>query len=227
MYLMLCTRPDLAFAVGRLSKYSSNPKAEHMTAAKRLLRYISKTKNHGLHFGPFTPGTSPTAFVFSDADWAGNTENRQSTGAYVCTITDGTANSPHTAISWSSKQQSTVALSSTEAEYMALTQACKEAIWVRRFLTELMTIGKPHDITTPITIFADNQGSIALAKNPEFHSRTKHISIQTHFIREKVANEEVTLQYLPTGDMLADLLTKALPREKVERFRESMGIYPT
>jgi len=79
--------------------------------------------------------------------------------------------------------------------------------------------------TGPITIFADNQGSMALAKNPEFHSRTKHISIQQHFIREKVEADEVQLKYLPTGDMLADLLTKAIPREKVERFRKEMGIY--
>ena len=225
MYLMLCTRPDLAFAIGKLSKYSANPTTEHLKAAKRLLRYTSKTRNVGLHFGPFSPAGLPTAYVFSDADWAGDIENRRSTGAYICTISDGTSNSPHTAISWSSKQQPTIALSSTEAEYMAMTQACKEAIWVRRLLTELATEMTPYDTAAPITIFADNQGSMALAKNPEFHSRTKHIGIQHHFIREKVNTQEVTLEYLPTGDMLADLLTKALPREKVERFRKEMGIY--
>lgn len=224
MYLMLCTRPDLAFAIGRLSKYSSNPTTEHLKAAKRLLRYTSKTRNVGLHFGPFTPKCQPTAFLFSDADLAGDTENRRSTGVYICTISDGTPTSAHTAISWSSKQQQTVALSSTEAEYMPLTQACKEAIWVRRLLAELSTEMTSYDTSTPITIFADNQGSMALSKNPEFHSRTKHIAIQHHFIREKVSSEKVILEYLPTGDMLADLLTKALPREKVERFRKEMGV---
>ena len=128
MYLMLCTRPDLAFAIGRLSMYSSNPSTEHMTAAKRLLRYTSKTRNLGLHFGPYPNGSHPTALIFSDADWAGDTETRRSTGAYVCTLSDGRPNSPHTAISWSSKQQSTIALSSTEVESMVLTQACKKAI---------------------------------------------------------------------------------------------------
>ena len=225
MYLMLCTRPDLAFAIGRLSKYSSNPTNEHLKAAKSLLRYTSKTRNVGLHFGPFSPARLPTALVFSDADWAGEIENRRSTSAYVCTISDGTPNSTHTAISWSSKQQPTIALFSTEAEYMALTQACKEAIWIRRLLTELSTEMTPYDTAAPITIFADNQGSMALAKNPEFHSRTKHIGIQHHFIREKVSTGEVTLEYLPTGDMLADQLTKALPREKVEQFRQEMGVY--
>jgi len=128
MYLMLCTRPDLAFAVGVLSKFSSNPPIHHMKAAEQLLRYISKTQDWGLHFGPFAEGTHPIPFVFSDADWASNKETRKSTSAYLCTISCPRTNSSHTTVSWSSKQQSTVALSSSEAEYMALTQACKEAI---------------------------------------------------------------------------------------------------
>ena len=227
MYLMLCTRPDLAFAVGKLSKFSANPNQQHMNAVKRLLRYVGKTRNLGLHFGPFTESGKPTPTVFSDADWAGDKETRRSTGAYVCTISDNKPSSPHSAISWSSKQQSTIALSSTEAEYMALTQASKEGIWVRRFMDEISKVSGGDTSNSPITIFGDNQGSMALAKNPEFHSRTKHISIQQHFIREKVENEEVRLEYLPTGDMVADLLTKALPREKVERFRRDMGIYET
>jgi len=227
MYLMLCTRPDLAFAVGKLSKFSSNPTLTHMNALKRLLRYISKTQDHALHFGPFDHTSKITPYMLSDADWAGDKDNRRSTGAYVCTISDNKANSAHTAVSWSSKQQATVALSSTEAEYMALRQACKEAIWVRRFMGEIWTIknGNTSGHTPPITIFADNQGSIALAKNPEFHSRTKHISIQQHFVREKVEEGHVRMEYLPTGDMLADLLTKALPRERVERFRKATGVY--
>jgi len=225
MYLMLCTCPDLAFAIGTLGKYSSNPSTEHMRPAKHLLRYTSKTRHVGLHFGPYAKGNPPTACVFSDADWAGDSETRRSTGAYVCTISDRRPNSPHTAISGSSKQQPTIALSSTEAEYMELTQACKEAIWVKQFLTDLSSTATPYKCEASITIFADNQGSMALAKNPEFHSRTKHIGIQHHFIREKVTSQEVTLEYFPTGDMLADLLTKPLARDKVERLRKNMGVY--
>ena len=133
-------------------------------------------------------------------------------------IRKGRLNSPHTAISWSSKQQPTMALSSTEAEYMALTQACKEAIRVKRFLTELSTTPTPYNWEASITIFADNQGSMALAKNPEFHGRMKHIGIQHHFIREQVTSQQVTLEYLPTGDMLADLLTKPLARNSKKTF---------
>ena len=225
MYLMLCTRPDLAYAVGALSKFSSNPRQQHMNAIQGLLRYVSKTRPQGLHFGPFTQDSTPVAYVFSDADWGGDHDKRRSTGAYVCTISDQRSNSVHTAVSWASKQQATVTLSCTESEYMALTQACKEAIWVQRFMQELATITGQGGSTGPITIFADNQGSMALAKNPEFHSQTKHISIQQHFIREKVEADEVQLKYLPMGDMLADLLTKALPREKVDHFRKEMGIY--
>jgi len=213
--------------VGALSKFSSNPGQQHMKAVKRLLRYISKTRTHGLHFGLFAHDSTPTAHLFSDANWAGDRTTRRSTGAYVCTLSDKRPNTTHTAVSWSSKQQATVALSSTEAEYMALTQACKEAIWIQRFMEELAAITGQEGNKDPITIFADNQGSMALAKNPEFHSRTQHISIQQHFIREKVEEERVQLEYLPTGDMIADLLTKPLPREKVERFRKEMGIYET
>jgi len=131
IYLMLCTGQNLAFAIGKLSKFSSNPSTEHVNPVKRLLLSTRKTRNLlGLHFGPFAPGSQPKAFVFSDADWSGDTESRRSTGAYICTISTGVPTSPHTAISWSSKQQPTIALSSTEAEYMALTEASKQAIWV-------------------------------------------------------------------------------------------------
>jgi len=208
MYLMLCTWPDLAYAVGALGKFSSNSRQPHMNAVKRLLRYVSKTRAQGLHFGPFTQDSTPVAYVFSDADWAGDPNKRRRTGAYLCTICDQRSNSVHTAVSWSSKQQAMVALSSTESESMALTQACKEVICVQRFMQELATITGQGGCTGPITIFADNQVSMALAKNPEFYSRNKHISIQQHCIREKVQVDEVQLKHLPMGDILADLLIK-------------------
>jgi len=139
------------------------------------------------------------------------------------------------AVSWSSKRQPSVALSSTEAEYIALTQATKEAIWVSRLIAELQTI--PINPTTEDTteestpqkpatkIFVDNQGAIALAHNPEFHARTKHIAIQEHYVREKVTTGEIELEYLHTGDMIADCLTKNLSRDKVNRFRAEMGLH--
>ena len=251
MYLMLCTRRDIAFAVGALSRYSSLPRTSHMNAAKHLLQYVKKTAHIGLRFGPFaTRDLRP--ILYSDADWAGDLDTRKSTGGYVCVLTerDSQGEPILSAVSWSSKRQQTVALSSTEAEYMALTQAAKEAIWVSRFLRELQGIRENtnlNNITDPASensthtpepviskiqnparktcIYVDNQGSIALARNPEFHARTKHIAIQEHYVREKVTSGEIELEYLHTGDMIADCLTKNLSREKVERFRTAMGLH--
>jgi len=131
MYLMLCTRPDIAFAVGTLSRYSTLLRTSHTNAAKHLLRYVKKTAHIGLRFGPFaTNDLHP--ILYSDADWAGDLDTRKSTGGYVCLLTEGDSQGEpiRSAASWSSKRQQTVALSSPEAEYMALTQAAKEAIWV-------------------------------------------------------------------------------------------------
>ena len=125
------------------------------------------------------------------------------------------------AVSWSSKGQQTVALSSTEAEYMALTQAAKEAIWVSRFLAEMQNISVdtesiPPGLAPKVRIYSDNQSSMALARNPGFHEETKHIVIQEYYVREKVASGEIELEYLHTSDMIADCLTKNLSHEKVE-----------
>jgi len=223
MYLMLCTRPDIAFAVGALSRYNNSPRESHWSAAKHLLRYVKKTAHLGLTLSPFTT-TDLHPILYSDADWAGDLDTCKSTGGYVCVLAG--KSTTRSAISWSSKRQQTVALSSTEAEYMALTQAAKEAIWVSRFLAEFQ--GIPENLEHPITktrIYIDNQGSIALAHNPEFHARTKHIAIQEHYVREKVASGEIELVYLDTGYMIADGLTKNLNREKVERFRAEMGLH--
>jgi hypothetical protein len=116
-----------------------------------------------------------------------------------------------------------VALSSTEAEYMALTQPTKEVIWLRFLLSEILD--RQYKKLPSITIFADNQGCIALAHNPKYHARTKHINIQHHFVREKVEGGEVSLEYTPTGVIVADCLTKTLPREKFVQHRASVGIY--
>jgi len=154
MYLMLCTRPDIAYAVGALSKFSSNPKKSHMLAARHLLRYVNKTASLSLHFGPFQNTTTLCPVLYSDADWAGDQETWRSTGAYVCMLTDATMSSK-SAVSWSSKKQQTIALSSTEAEYMALTQAAKEAIWVTRFMTEL-SASSMEETPKGTTLYADN-----------------------------------------------------------------------
>jgi hypothetical protein len=214
MYAMLGTRPDIAYAVGKLSRYFANPQQSHWIAAKHVLRYLKGTTDLALKVGGIpTRGRFGTEVVgYVDSDYAGSLDDRRSTTGYVFKIGDG-------AVSWSSKRQPTVALSTTEAEYMATTQAGKEALWYRSFLED---IGIPQH--TPTIIHNDNQGSLSLAKNPVFHTRTKHIDVQHHFIRELVEEGKVGLVFCETENMLADILTKGLSRDKHRRFREEMGL---
>jgi hypothetical protein len=148
---------------------------------------------------------------YSDADWAGG-EDRRSISGNLFTLAGGT-------IVHSSKKQNSVALSSTESEYMAVVQAAKESIWIQRFVKEL-----GRDLDNGKVIYVDNQGAIALANNPEHHARTKHINIQYHFIRECVENGLIELKYCPTEDMVADGLTKALAKDRHWKLAGKMGL---
>ena len=195
MYLMVGTRPDLAAAAGVLSQFAADQCPTHWQALKRVFRYIQGTRTH-----EFQTAIYDGLQGFSDADWAGDTMSRRSTSGYAFMMSGGCN-------SWKSKKQRTVALSSTEAEYMALSEATQEAIWLKAFLCELGEISSD----TAVKIFEDNQGSIALAKNPQYHKRTKHIDIKYHFVREKVEDGQVILEYISTLDMLADIMTKPIP----------------
>jgi hypothetical protein len=210
MYLMVGTRPDLAAAVGVLSQFAADPCLTHWQALKRVLRYLQATPTHGIRFSNSDDG-NPVGY--SDADWAGDIETRRSTSGYVFVLNGS-------CISWRSKKQRTVALSSTEAEYMALSEATQEAVWLKSFLQELGELAGDD----ALTIREDNQGAIALAKNPEFHKRTKHIDIRYHFVREKVEDGQVSLEYCPTREMLADLMTKAIPGPQFDALRTKLGI---
>jgi hypothetical protein len=198
MYAMVATRADLAFAVSVVSQFMARPAPMHWAAVKRIMRYLKGTLHMKLCLG----GKDITIKGYCDADWGGDLNTRRSTTGYVFYLGDG-------AISWNSKRQPTVALSTTEAEYMAANQCAKEAIWLRQLMADVGCV--QHKATT---IMCDNQGSIALAKNPKHHSRTKHIDVQHHFIREKMEEEVINLTYCPTQDMVADVLTKALAKER-------------
>lgn len=209
MYLSVSTRPDISFAVSSLARFSSNPTKEHWTALKRLLRYLKGTTMFGILY---TKGGASECIGFSDADWAGDTNDRKSTSGYVFMLNGG-------AVSWSSKKQKCVALSTAEAEYVALSSAAQESIWLRQLLMEL---GSSPE--TPTVIFEDNLSTIAMTKNPQFHGRAKHIDIKHHFIREQVSHGTVQLEYCPTTDMTADILTKGLSRETFVKLRAKSGV---
>jgi hypothetical protein len=210
MYLMVGTRPDLAAAVGTLSQFAADPCPTHWQALKRVLRYLQATPTHGIRFSGSGDGE---LIGYSDADWAGDIETRRSTSGHVFVLNGG-------CISWRSKKQRTVALSSTEAEYMALSEATQEAVWLKAFMREL---GEDAG-DGALTVYEDNQGAIALAKNPEFHKRTKHIDIRYHFVREKVEDGQVVLEYCPTQEMLADLMTKPIAAAQFDALRTKLGI---
>jgi hypothetical protein len=206
---MTQTRPDIQYAVGICSQFTSNPGKAHLVALKRILRYLKGTMSFGLVLGRKN-GTDLVGWT--DSDWGQDADTRRSTGGFVFDVAGGI-------VSWSSKKQPTVALSTVEAEYMAAANATREAIWLRTLLEDL-----GFQQTSATVIHADNQGCISLTHGPTAHSRTKHIDLRHHFIREKVANQEVTLKYCQTQRMLADILTKQLPREAFERFREALGV---
>ena len=209
LYAAIATRPDIAQAVGVVSKYNSNPTEAHLTAVKRVLRYLKGTMDLAIQY---QPSEQPELVGYSDADWAGDLDDRHSTTGNIFMMTGG-------AISWLSKKQPIVPLSTAEAEYVALSAACQEAVWLRRLLSDI------HAAPSGATILMeDNQGTIAIARNPIAHSRTKHIDIRYHYVREAIDNESVDVEFCPTTEMIADLLTKPLPKGQFGKLRQAMGV---
>ena len=208
-YAALATRPDISFAISKLAQFLINPGRAHIEAAHRVLRYVSGTRNRTLNLG----GAIPDLAGFTDSDWGGDCDDRKSISAYVFCLGDA-------AVSWKTKKQNSVALSSVEAEYMAMCQAAKEAVWLTGLLEDLGI-----DLEAPPVVYGDNQGALALAQNPVFHPRSKHIDIQYHYTRELVQSQRITIKYIPTNVMLADALTKALPRPQHWALTRMIGVY--
>ncbi len=194
----------------------SDPSKEHWSGVKRLLRYIKGTLNFGLKYSESERNEEnedgDELYGYSDANWAGDVDSRRSTSGYVFKVGNCT-------VSWCSKKQASVTKSTTEAEYVALSQATQEAIWMRQLLSD---IGCKSE--QPTTLYEDNQGAIEISKNARFHNRTKHIDVRFHFIREKVVSKEVKVIYCSTEDMLADIMTKGLTKKKFQRLRRMLNI---
>jgi hypothetical protein len=210
VYLMSRTRPDIACAVRAVSEHLAAPTIAAWAAVKRIFRYLQGSIEEG-----FTYHASEKGFQISgqsDADWGSCINTRRSVSAVLVYLGDNL-------IMWRSKKQMTTALSSTEAEYMALTETFKEVIWLEQLMGELGLKEKG-----PIPVYEDNQGCILLAKNPIILSRSKHIDIRHHFIREKVASGLIEIIHKPTKEMTADALTKAITWESFQKHRKSMGL---
>jgi hypothetical protein len=208
MYLMVSTRPDLAAAVGLLSRFLNNPGEQHWIGVKKVFKYLQGTRKVGLEY---RKGQGVILEGYTDSDWAGDLDSRRSTSAYVMMIGG-------TAVSWKSKRQDSVALSSTEAEYIASTQACKEVLWAKDFLWEL------GFAQGTVQMFTDNQSTIKVMRNPVGHGRMKHIELQAYFVRDLIERGEVDFKFCSTDVQVADNLTKAVPREKVEACNKWMGL---
>jgi len=208
MYCAVATRPDIAFSVSLLSQFIENPGKVHWEAVKRVFRYLAGTRDWKLVYGSNSKGLEG----FTDADSASQ-EHRHAISGYAFLIDGG-------AVSWSSKKQELVTLSTAEAEYVAATHAAKEALWLRRFIGEVF-----QPLTNPVTLYSDSQSAIALTRDGSYHARTKHIDIRYHFIRFVVQNGSIKLVYCPTDSMTADTLTKALPSIKAKHFAAALGLH--
>ena len=216
MYMMTCTRPDLAVPVSQLAQFMAQPSPTHWQAAKRVVRHLKGTADLGLTF-PSTqhPDFSNLISAYCDSDWARDPNDRKSFTGYVIFL-EGSL------ISWKCKKQASVALSTAEAEYMALAMTATEVIWLRQLLSD---IGFPQ--TTPSTIFCDNQSTIHLASTEVVSPKSKHIAIRYHFIKEQVSSGTIALKYIPTGDNLADFMTKPLEGSRFLNFRDGLNLTKT
>lgn len=210
MYAMVCTRPDLAYAVSMVSRYMHNPGKVHWDAVKWIFRYLKGSSDLGLVFDR-SKATSHDVVGFVDSDYGGDLDRRRSLSGYIFNLCSS-------AISWKSSLQSIAALSTTEAEYIAATEGVKEATWLRGLVIEL---GITQNTTV---VFSDSQSAIHLTKNDAYHSKTKNISIKYHYIRDTIAAGEITVKKVHTSENPADMLTKSLPVAKFEHCLNLVGV---
>ncbi|XP_015170164.1 uncharacterized mitochondrial protein AtMg00810-like [Solanum tuberosum] len=203
------TRPDISFAVNKLSQFMHSPSLEHWKAVKRVLRYLKSTTTSCLEIRHHA---DRNLYMYADADWAGDPSDRISTSGHMLFL------GPNP-ISWSSRKQQSVARSSTEAEYKSVANALAELTWVQNLLDEL----RYHISNTP-SIFCDNIGVSYLSKNPVFHTKMKHIAVDFHYLRNSVNSGKVTVKYLPSIDQVADTLTKPLPKPAFLRCLTKLGV---
>ena len=205
---LTASRPDIMFSVCLCARFQSNPKETHMVAAKRIMKYLSGTTDMGLWY---PKGSSCNLVGYSDSDFAGCKVDRKSTSG-TCHLLGNSL------VSWASKKQSSVALSTAEAEYVAAGSCCAQILWLKQ---QLLDFGVSLD---HILIKCDNTSAISITKNPVQHSRTKHIEIRHHFIRDHIQKGDCIIEYVDTSRQLADIFTKPLPKENFFFIRREIGL---
>ncbi|WJZ95059.1 hypothetical protein VitviT2T_013854 [Vitis vinifera] len=211
MYAQVCTRPDIAFVVGMLGRYLSNPGSQHWKAAKKVLRYLQGTKDLMLTY----QRTNLLDVVgFCDADFAGCIDDKKSTMDYIFMMAGGV-------VSWKSVKQTLTASSTMEAEYVACYEACCHAMWMRNFISAL---GVVDSISRPLKLFCDNSVVVTFSKNTRSISRSKHIDVKFYFVKEKVVESLIDIEHMSTKSMLADPLTKGLPIIAFQEHVSQMGL---
>ncbi|KAK0577227.1 hypothetical protein LWI29_029806 [Acer saccharum] len=210
MYAMLCTRPDICFAVGIVSRFQSKPGPDHWTAVKHIFKYLKRTRDNMLVYS----GGDLVPVGYTDSDFQSDSDSRKSTSGAVFTIGGG-------AVIWRSIKQSCIADSTMEAEYVAACEAAKEAVWLRQFLIDLEVVPSANK---QITIYCDNSGAVANSKEPRSHKRGKHIERKYHLLREIVQRGDVTITKIASAENLADPFTKALPQKSFDGHLENMGL---
>lgn len=211
MYAMLCTRPDVAYALTVTSHFQSDPGDGHWAAVKNILKYLKSTKDLFLVYGG---QKDLTVEGYCDASFASDLDDFKSMSGYIFCLNGG-------AVSWKSSKQTTTADSTTEAEYLAANDAAKEGVWIRNFIQELNVVPSMKD---PITVFCDNTGAVAQAREPRSHQRTKHIMRKYHLIRDIIKRGDVQIERVTSAENVADPLTKPLSREAFQGHLQKMGL---
>jgi len=210
MYVMLTSRPDLCASVSYLSQFQSCPTEVHWKHAKRVLRYIKGTLEYGLVFR--AKDSAPVIEAFADADWANDPTDRRSLTGYLFRVCSA-------AVSWLTRKQSTIALSSTEAELVALSVAVCHGKWLVRLLRDL-----EKEPELPVVYHEDNQSTIRVVEDERDSGRLKHVDVRHRFVHEEIQRGQVLVKYIPTGDQIADIMTKGLPLSVFQKHRTNLGL---
>ena len=210
MYVMLCTRPDICYSIGMVSRYQSNPEPKHWQAVKHILKYLWRMRDYMLVY--WCEDLIPIGYT--DSDFQSDLDFRMSTSRCVFTLGGG-------AITWRNVKQSCIVDSTMEAEYVAAGETAKKVVWLKKFLSDL---GVVRIEQVPITLFCDNSGAIAQSKDPRNHKKGKHIERQYHIIRDIIARGDVVVAKIESANNIADPFTKALPQRTIESHLEGMEV---